>query len=487
MTSHGSSVIGIGVDFGTSNSVAAHYDGTRVRIVDLGCGSRSMPSATYLDKNFLAVTGHEAIDTYITSNMGRRVELVSVLLGEGRTSTGSLDDAGNPREAATRQFFSAAMIDANQQGRLFYGMKKLLAGTGNISLPVFHKQYRLEALITPILLRIREAITAEFVRLGTDRVVDHAVVGRPVHFECKGEGSNDLALQRLGAAFGNAGFVDRHFCEEPVAAAISYLHSEPAQERDTLLVVDFGGGTLDFCIFRKGLNGLELLGTYGVALGGNHVDQLLFRHLLFPLLGDGAAGKFFTNEGYRENRFSLARYAELLLNWPVSYLLNQNHYLTPVLDMIRQGGETAKYFQRLHDVIRFNSSYLILEQLKDFKEAFATAGQVTLDLPDLDISLSIDREEFDLVTQPVAVKFEQALCEALHQAGVATEKIDRVVCVGGSTRLPSIQTLLAKLFGTRVVDHDIFTAVAAGLAIQDYLRRNGTSTPSYAAAADSAR
>jgi hypothetical chaperone protein len=476
MTSHDASVIGIGVDFGTSNSVAAHYDGTQVRIVDLGGGSRSMPSATYLDKNFLAVTGQEAIDTYISSNMGRRVELVSVLLGEGRTSTGSLDKAGNLQEASTHQFFSDAMFDTNQQGRLFYGIKKLLAGVGNITLPVFDKQYRLEALITPILLRIREAITTECVRLGTDSIVDHAVVGRPVHFECKGEGSNALAMQRLGTAFGNAGFVDRHFCEEPVAAAISYLHSEPAQERDTLLVVDFGGGTLDFCLFRKGLNDLALLGTHGVALGGNQVDQLLFRRLLFPLLGEGTVGKFFTTEGYRENRFSLARYAELLLNWPVSYLLNQNHYLTPVLDMIQQGGETAKNFQRLHDLIRFNSSYLILEQLKDFKEAFATVGQVTLDLADMDISLTLDREEFDLVTQPVAAKFEQALGVALQQAGVTAGQIDRVICVGGSTRLPPIQALLAKRFGTRVVDHDIFTAVAAGLAIQDYLRRNGTST-----------
>ena len=127
-------------------------------------------------------------------------------------------------------------------------------------------------------------------------------------------------------------------------------------------------------------------------------------------------------------------------------------------------------------MIRFNSSYQILEQLKDFKEAFATAGQVTLDLPDLDISLTLDSEEFDVVTQPVAAKFEQALYAALQQAGVTAGQIDRVICVGGSTRLPPIQALLAKLFGTRVVDHDIFTAVAAGLAIQDYLRRNGTSS-----------
>ncbi|MES2604171.1 MAG: Hsp70 family protein [Pseudomonadota bacterium] len=473
MSSHTASVIGIGVDFGTSNSVAAHYDGTRVRIVDLGGGSRSMPSATYLDRELLAVTGQEAIDAYIDSNTGRRVELVSVLLGEGRMSTGSLDEGGIPQEAGDSQVFSEAMFDANQQGRLFYGIKRLLAAALTPSLPVFDRHYRLEALITPVLLRIRQAIAAEFVRLGTDSVVDHAVIGRPVHFERKGEGSNELAMQRLGTAFGNAGFADRHFCQEPVAAAINYLHSQPGKTQGMLLTVDFGGGTLDFSIFRDGPNRLQLLGTHGVALGGNHVDQLLFRRLLFPLLGDGEVGMFFTNEGYRENRFSLARYAELLLNWPVSYLLNQNRYLTPVLDMLKAGGETATKFQRLRDLIQFNGSYLVLEQLKAFKEAFATTDQVTLDLPELDINMTVDRAEFDHVLEPVAAQFEQALSAALQQAGVTADQIDRVVCVGGSTQLPSIKAVLARLFGDKVADHDIFTAVAAGLAIQDYLRQSG--------------
>lgn len=473
MRRESSAVVGIGVDFGTSNSVAAYYDGERVHIAYLGDGRTSIPSATYLDQRLLAVTGQQAIDTYISSNIGRRVELVAMPLGEGRTSTGALDETGIPQEASTQQFFTDAIFDANQQGRLFYGIKRLLAGATNSSLPVFDKRYRLEALITPLLLRIRQALVTEFAGLGFDQAVDHATIGRPVHFERKGEGSNELAVQRLATAFGNAGFVERYFCEEPVAAAVNYLHSESTQRAGNLLVVDFGGGTLDFCVFRKGRRGLELLGTHGVALGGNHVDQLLFRRLLFPLLGDGTTAKFFTNEGYRENRFSLARYADLLLNWPVSYLLNQNHYLTPILDMLRQGGESAKNFQRLYDLIRFNSSYVVLEQLKTFKEAFATAEQVSLDLPDLDIKLTLGSDEFSRVIQPVSEKFEQALLVALHQAGVEATQIDRAVCVGGSTRLPPIHAVLARLFGNRVVDHDIFTAVAAGLAIQDYRRRSG--------------
>ncbi len=464
--------IGIGIDFGTSNTVAALFDGTTVHLVDFGAGKHSLPSATYLDSSLVAVAGQEALDAYIEDNLGRRVELASVALGEARTSTGSYDaETSLPQVAQSNLIFSAAMFDVNLPGRLFYGAKQLLTAADETVLPVFDRPFRLEAVITPILLRVRDGVEAKFVHLHASGTGDHAVIGRPVHFERSGNGGDERAVARLGAAFAHAGFDDQLFCYEPVAAAINYLHSQPERASGTLLTVDFGGGTLDFCLFRDGEQGFTVLGTHGVALGGNHIDQLLFRKLLFPLLGEGTSGKFFTADGFVHTRFAFAEYAELLLNWPVSYLLNQNRYLTPVREMIRDGGEHASKFQRLLDLIQFNYSYLVLQQIKAFKESFATQSQATLDLPELDIRLTLQRAEFEATIAPATTQFEEALEQALLHTGAKAGEIDRVICVGGSTCLPPVMAALQRRFPGRVVTHDIFTSVAAGLAIRDYQRQ----------------
>ncbi|MEY4640185.1 MAG: hypothetical protein RLZZ227_179 [Pseudomonadota bacterium] len=477
MSARGERCIGIGIDFGTSNTVATLFDGTTVHLVDFGGGKNSLPSATYLDSSYLAVAGQDALDAYIADNLGRRVELAAVPLGEARTSTGSYDETGLPQVAQSNLIFSAAMFDVNLPGRLFYGTKQLLTAPDDTVLPVFDRSFRLEAVITPILLRVRDGVDTGLDDLQAGGTGDHAVIGRPVHFERSGEGGDERAVKRLGAAFAHAGFGNQLFCYEPVAAAINYLHSQPERAPGTLLTVDFGGGTLDFCLFRDGEQGFTVLGTHGVALGGNHIDQLLFRTLLFPLLGEGTSGKFFTPDGFVHTRFAFSEYAELLLNWPVSYLLNQNRYLTPVREMIRYSGEHAGKFQRLLDLIEFNYSYLVLQQIKAFKESFSTQAQGTLDVPELDISLTLQRAEFDAAIAPATAQFEEALEQALLRTGASADDIKRVICVGGSTLLPPVMAALQRRFPGRVVTHDIFTSVAAGLAIRDYQRQVAEKGP----------
>jgi len=84
--------VGIGIDYGTSNSAAAIYDGVKVSIIELESTSTVMPSATYVDSEYKISTGQNGIDTYIEINTGRTVELSAELLGEGRTTTGQLGD-----------------------------------------------------------------------------------------------------------------------------------------------------------------------------------------------------------------------------------------------------------------------------------------------------------------------------------------------------------------------------------------------------------
>ena len=57
---------GIGIDFGTSNSAAAVFDGERVKLVQLSELNPIMPSANYIDRDFASTIGQSAIDDYIS-------------------------------------------------------------------------------------------------------------------------------------------------------------------------------------------------------------------------------------------------------------------------------------------------------------------------------------------------------------------------------------------------------------------------------------
>ena len=98
---------GVGVDFGTSNSVAATFDGREITLVQLGHSDVVMPSANYIDRDFSITTGQDAIDEYVASNRGRKVELSAELLGEARTSTGTAD--GPSGESETTKIFGHAI------------------------------------------------------------------------------------------------------------------------------------------------------------------------------------------------------------------------------------------------------------------------------------------------------------------------------------------------------------------------------------------
>ena len=146
------------MDFGTSNSAAAIFDGEKIHLLKLESNSTVMPSATYINDEHRIVTGKEAIDQYIESNMGRTVELSAEVLGEARTTTGQIGGHGLPEEANTGKLYGKSFVDASQKGRLFRGTKRVLGNLNTPRLIVFNKPFRLVALITPLLLRIRKSI-----------------------------------------------------------------------------------------------------------------------------------------------------------------------------------------------------------------------------------------------------------------------------------------------------------------------------------------
>ena len=225
--------VGVGIDFGTSNSVAAVFDGDEVALVALedrgtdatGASEHEaeiMPSATYIDRALQTLTGRDAIDRYIADNTGRKVELVPEVIGKAILAVGYASAGSrNPGETMTVDVYGDAMTDTGMRGRLFRGTKRLLGKADVRRLMVFDHPFRLVALVTPILLRMREALAAN---IGP---FDQGCVGHPVNFEGRDEHRNQLALSRLGEAYRYAGIARPRFYPEPIAAAVSFLHANP--------------------------------------------------------------------------------------------------------------------------------------------------------------------------------------------------------------------------------------------------------------------
>ncbi|MEZ5491461.1 MAG: Hsp70 family protein [Gammaproteobacteria bacterium] len=460
---------GIGIDYGTSNSAAAIFDGERVTMVVLEDRTAIMPSAVYVDRKFRITTGQAGIDAYIASNTGRKVELSAEYLGEGRTSTGQIGDMGLPEEAGTERFYGQAIVDAGEKGRLFRGIKRLLGDASVPRLMVFDRPFRLVALMTPLLLRIRQALQATLESLGmaTDQA-RHACIGHPVNFEGRSDSQNEVALARLSEACGYAGFENQRFFPEPIAAAISYLFDYPQLTSQTMLAVDFGGGTLDLCVLRHQGEEFQVVATYGIGLGGDHIDQQLFRALLFPLLGKGERFRRKGEDREIETLFPFEEYEDLLLNWAVSYRLNQNQYTTPVMQRIEQGDEAAIKFRRLYELIKRNYSYLVFQSIKELKAALSAQEQARLDIPEIDVDLMVSRAEFEVMIADLLGTFETAVFDTLRLAAIDAGQVELVIRTGGSSLIPAVKAILDRVFPGKVIEHDPFTSVAAGLAIAEY-------------------
>lgn len=454
--------LGIGIDFGTTNSVAAIFDGESLTLVQLETGDPVMPSATYIDSALQTDTGKRAIERYIQDNTGRTVELIPEVISEASQFVEHHDEENPaPVETVTQQFYGQPLTDSGLPGRLFRGTKRLLGDERVRRLLVFDHPFRLVALITPILLRIRKSIEAQ------TGVIQSAHLGHPVNFEGRDHYRNQLALSRLSEAYRYAGVNRQSFYPEPIAAAASYLQTGNFSG-ETLLTVDFGGGTLDLCVLRRRADGFDVIATHGIALGGDHIDQRMFRELLFPLLGKGELWRRRGMDREIETRFPFEDYEELLVNWAVTYTLNQNRYTTPVMDYIAQGGPAVQKFKRLREIIKQNASYQVFQKLKDLKAALSDAEAAVLDIPELDIELTLTRSAFEAMIADQLRQVEQVVDETVVKAGLRADDIDVVLRTGGSSLIPAVTRILEARFPGRVDLHDPFTSVAAGLAIANF-------------------
>jgi hypothetical chaperone protein len=156
------------------------------------------------------------------------------------------------------------------------------------------------------------------------------------------------------------------------------------------------------------------------------------------------------------------------VNWAITYTLNQNRYTTPVMECIAAGGPGQKQFERLRDVIKHNLSYLLFSRIKEFKAELSNLDQAVLDIPEIDLAIPMRRSEFEMLIREPIRAVADALDMVVSKAGLQHDDIAIVLRTGGSSLIPAVNDLLTERFEGRVVDHDPFTSVAAGLAIANF-------------------
>lgn len=457
-------MIGVGVDFGTSNSTVAWFDGERLHCVRVERDSPILPSAVHISREFAGTTGSEAIDTYVRENAARRVHWVPEILGQaGGTIEDRTDDSHMAVLQTERDLVFGPPEDPGLPGRLFLGLKRLLGNPSLERLTVFRRPYRLVALLTPILFRLRERLERD---LGTP--VGPAHVGRPVDFEGVDPRRNALALRRLEQSCTLAGLRRVEFYPEPLAATLSYLWQQASTAGETVLTVDFGGGTLDLSVVRRAGDDFTVLATGGTDLGGDRIDRMIFRRILFPLLGDGESWSRRVEGRTVESRFPFGEYEEGILNWAITHTLNQNRYMTRLTEAAAGSGPSAVKFSRLKDLINYNYSYQVFSAIKKAKAELSVAESAVIDIPELNVAVPLTRAGFDLMLADVLAQLEALVGSVLAQAGLEPADIDVVVRTGGSSLIVAVRRTLERLFPGKVTEHDPFTGVAAGLAIASY-------------------
>lgn len=458
-------MIGVGLDFGTSNSAAAWYDGEQVRMIPLEECDAIMPTSMHLDRELITLTGEAAVAQYIDENRDRIVELTPEVIAKASmvTSEANSADPHSEAETETSSVYGQPWVDRGMPGRLFRGVKRLLGNSSIRRLLVFDHPFRLVALITPILLRVRQAIEESLAEPLAD-----IHFGHPVLFEGNENLRNNLAFDRLSEACGHAGINKLTFYPEPVAATLSYRYDEQSPDSGCVLTVDFGGGTLDLSVVEYSGTSFDVLSTSGISLGGDHIDQLIFRELLFPHFGKGETWSRVKDGRLIENDFPFEEYEDKLLNWAVTYILNQNQYRSRIIDRIAQGGQGKEKFERLLELITHNFSYLVFQSIKDAKAALSNVEETVIDVPELDLAVPFSREQFENIMTDMLVRIENVTEEVLQRSGRGRADIDIVIRTGGSSQIAAVKRLLETQFPGKVTEHDPFTSVAAGLAIASY-------------------
>jgi hypothetical chaperone protein len=457
----------IGLDFGTTNSGAAFFDGERVHAFALDPHSRDpsvLRSTLYVTREHEAFIGQAAIDVYYEQNIGRPSRLARQWVGEIELTVGDVGTRkGYPIGPTTYVRDVYTVVDELQPGRLLRSLKSGLA-TPHEGTTIFGRFYQLEDLIAVFLRNIRERVEAE-----AGQAVEGVVMGRPVHFEGSSGRQDEYdrrAEERLRRAALSAGFPEVRFALEPVAAALHYERRIRAPQN--VLVFDFGGGTLDITVMRVGEPGARAVyANGGLAIAGDAFDQAIIEGLLLEHFGRGTTWGEDRALGASASRFP-DHYTDALVQWQNVPALSRPDTIR-FLQTARRTSNHPDRLRALESLLTNNYAVHMVDEVEGCKIELSDRpfGQIRLEGKDLDLWQPVTRTQFETLIAGHARQIEGCVTDTVQRSGLGYDRIDAVVRTGGSAQIPLFVAMLERLFGPeKVVQADVFNSVTAGLAIR---------------------
>jgi molecular chaperone DnaK len=279
------------------------------------------------------------------------------------------------------------------------------AGTGDVRIEAGGKEWSPPEISAIILQKMKQSAEDY---LG--QKVEKAVITVPAYF-------NDAQRQATKDAGKIAGLEVMRIVNEPTAAALAYGLDKKKDE--TIAVFDFGGGTFDISILEVGEGVVEVKSTNGdTHLGGDDIDERLIEWII---------EEFKKDQGIDLSNDKMA------------------------LQRLKEAAEKAK--------IELSST-----METEINLPFVTADQSG----PKHLAMKLTRSKFEQLAEPILNRLKSPVEQAIKDAGLDAKKIDEVVLVGGSTRIPKVQQIVRDLFGGKEPNKSVNPdeVVAIGAAVQ---------------------
>ncbi len=426
---------GIGIDFGTTNSVIAMAD-------DAGqVHALSWPSS--------------APD--LTSNApGMTATSRTALTFRTQTIAGVRTTASRAGPAAL-----AWALDPAGNQRFVQSIKTHLGSSAFRETRIFGQKFTLEGLIA---LFLRHLVAEGVLPDGSPMPADVAIAaGRPVVFA--GDRPDEaLAVLRLASAYEAAGLGTPELVYEPLGAA--YWYARGLTQPQTVLVADFGGGTSDFSVMRfERRNGrliAEALAHDGVGVAGDTFDFRIIDNAIAPQLGKDSRYRSFEKRLPVPQHFFAAFSRWHRLSW-----LKDPKVLAD-LDAITDESEEPAKLAALRTIIDHDLGLDLYAAVTTAKMHLSDNATVDLVFNRSGVCLDarITQADFEGWIADDIARIKAAMERALAAAGVEDGAIDAVFMTGGTSSVPAVKRLFTQRFGEKRLHFgNAFQSVASGLAL----------------------
>lgn len=414
----------IGIDFGTSNSLASLVRNAEIEFVKFPDNNISNPTLIYFpEKSKKVHIGTAAVEGYLTD-----------------------------------------LEDHEPVGRLMLSIKTLLPEANfDHTVVMGHGKQTAAGLASKFIGAIKQLAETQF-----STKFDGVVLGRPVDF-------SELAINRLEEAAREAGFKKVVFWLEPVAAAMG--HEMRSTGDELLCVVDIGGGTSDICVIETSparslkpdrLN--DIKATRGVNLAGDELSSRIMKYRLASRFGDGST--------YRSLGKTLpfpVHLTHTLTSWHRIHQLNDPQTSAGIASIL-VSSDRPEDVERLINLTKNHYGFELFRAIDNAKKHLTVSDAARVKFPPLNLNQELQRTDFESLIKPVAARIEETVYDCLNAASVKPAAVKRVLLTGGSSQVPLLNRTIVNIFGEeKIVRPDFFGSIATGLGyISDRLSQSGS-------------